>query len=454
MFEQELYRFDTPAPEQKPGDLFYEFEIKSWKPGPRLYKIVGVSALINLLILTVFTQGNLLTRRGCDSPFVGRVCEVLDTVYVATMIFGTEREYVDKAYEKTELEDADITYIDVSNAEPQFQYPEGYFQIANPEMAYNQTDPYANYGGTIPGISSDPMTSNPLVNTPPITPKYNPRSVQGTVPDSPFSVSNDSSDANTSAVSTRKGRRGGKPTADNSNTVASNPTNTNTNPTLDPNATANPDEAKEDQYGVFINKRPMKDKAKETLEQFDSKTVTLDGTFKVAIGATLGTGKDGKTVVLKNPKPLPTQSGVPNDPKLVKLAQDWILAVGDAGWFGYMARIDPKPKNVVVTIELNNDNLIASVSGDQPNDAQAKKQASSLNLLLGAAVLALKDGDEKTFLQKASVTSDGKNFILNFSIPRPEAIGLIQRKLAESKDPNKQPNGTAIVGPQNNAAAK
>ena len=44
--------------------------------------------------------------KGCESPLVGRVCDVLDTVYVSSMLFGTDRDYVDAVYDKTELGDA------------------------------------------------------------------------------------------------------------------------------------------------------------------------------------------------------------------------------------------------------------------------------------------------------------------------------------------------------------
>ena len=171
MFEQELHKYEDAQAKAEPGDLFYHYEVRPWIFGPRLYKILAVSGIFNLLVLAVFTQGNLLTRRGCDSPFVGRVCEVLDTVYVATAMYGTDREYVDSAYEKTELADADITYIDVSNVDPPLSYPEGYFQIANPEQfAVEQaaTETAGSFKNSFPGFLSNPTVNNPLVNTPPI----------------------------------------------------------------------------------------------------------------------------------------------------------------------------------------------------------------------------------------------------------------------------------------------
>src|SRR3982751_5202632 len=108
MFEQSLYDkdFGERAMPGK-GDLFYGYEIQPWLTRPQVYKIIGLSAVVNILALLIVAQTPLLTMKGCDSPLVNRVCQVLDTVYIGSVLFGTERDYVDAAYEKTNLADAD-----------------------------------------------------------------------------------------------------------------------------------------------------------------------------------------------------------------------------------------------------------------------------------------------------------------------------------------------------------
>jgi hypothetical protein len=71
-------------------------------------------------------------------------------------------------------------------------------------------------------------------------------------------------------------------------------------------------------------------------------------------------------------------------------------------------------------------------------------------LLQGAAVIA-KD-DEQAFLKKASVTYEGKSFVLNFKIPKSEANGLIMRKLTESNDKEPKPEGNALPKSNDNSA--
>ena len=139
MFEQELYDQQASQLHTQPGDLFFNYEIKNWNFTPRLYKILAISAVFNIVALLVVSTSGVLTARGCNSPFVGRVCQVLDTVYVGSLLFGTESEYADMDYTKTELEDADVTFIDVTGVEPQLTYPEGYFQLWRIRNSSSQT---------------------------------------------------------------------------------------------------------------------------------------------------------------------------------------------------------------------------------------------------------------------------------------------------------------------------
>lgn len=473
MFEQSLYEFEpvgTPAVE---GDLFSNYEIRNWDLGPRVYKILGISAIANIFALLIFAQTSILTMKGCDSPLVGNVCQVLDTVYVGSMLFGTDREYVDAVYERTELGDADVTFVDVTGVTPPIAYPPGYFQIANP-MQYQAMLDAQNNPSAMPdvndlaGIPITPPTSQggSLFDTKPNLPKNIPDVIDGDLPtfnSTPGVASNPPSP-------TRKGNRGGRVippsnsnanTSPDANTTAGVTPNSNTNSnTANPTASPAPspaDEAQVDKFGVFINKRPLKDRAIETVAKVDANEVKLDSNFKVTIAATIGLGKDGKTVVLKNPKPVPPEKGLKNDPAIEKLVQDWILAVGDAGWFGYIERLDEnkkvKEKKVLVTIEQNDTDFFAVIRAEQPDENLAKTLASGLNAVLGLAGPAA-SGDEQMFLKAATSTSDGKNLILNVHLPKPMVQEMIQRKLAEEKSQPKQPNGSAVSRMRDNLARK
>jgi hypothetical protein len=453
MFEQSYTNtiHDEPLRE---GDFLYNYELRSWRLSRRIYQILGISLFINLLVIALFVQTPFLTARGCDGPLVGRVCQVLDTVYLGTVLFGTEREYADVAYDPTRLNDSDeVVFVNVTGAEEPLQYPEGYFQLANPEQ-YGQDQTALVPGYVAPGIPVNPTENTPpLISTPQVLPTPNQNAIEGTLP---------SFDNPTTPPGLRK-RRGGRITP-NENTTASNDANANSadNPTV---ATPNPanantatpvDDSQADKNGVFINKRPLKDQAKETVAQIQAQKIKLDAPFKVIIEGTLGLAKDGKTIILKNPK-LVKDPNVKNDPVMEKLVQDWILRVGDSGWLGYLDKADTKGKlksrKVSISVEQNDTDFLASVRSEEATENEARTISSGLAFYIGAGILAT-SGDEQAFLKSTSIDVDGKTLVFNFKMPKPDVQELIQRKLAESQNPTGQPNSTAVIKSNNNTAAK
>nr|HQU93741.1 hypothetical protein [Pyrinomonadaceae bacterium] len=389
-------------------------------------------------------QTPFLTARGCDSPFVGRVCQVLDMAYVGSVLFGTEREMADAEYERTQLGEADVVWIDQTGVPTQMEYPEGYFQIANPEqfqaqqaMLNGTSNPYDFNTSGFPVTTPPVQSGSSLIDTPAIAPKKNPKARPDKLPDSPF----DLSDVN--------GEDADKTANTNTNSNKTDPKVAQNNPSPSPSPAE--DESTPDKFGIFLNKRPMRVKAEETIADINANKVKTDTNFKVVVTGTLGLAKDGKTVVLKNTKPVIDPKAPKNDPAMEKLVQDWILAVGDAGWFGYLDKL--KSKQLTITIEQNDAELVASVKADQPSENLARSAASGLNVVLQGAALAVKD-DEKTFLEKAIVTAEGKTFVLNFAIPKPIVQEMIQRKLAEQAAGTQKPSGITMTPQGNNTAAK
>jgi hypothetical protein len=454
-------------------ELFQSYELKNWDFNPRIYKILAVSAIFNILALLVVGQTSLLTTKGCDSPLVGGVCQVIDTLYVGGTILTTKTETAEVPYEPTTISpDDEIVWIPV--AEDPFKYPAGYFATSNPELMMPQEIPNADgtFPTNIPGIPN-PTTNptigggtNDLLNQPQQLPDSNPNAVIGQLPSSPLG-----------------GGGGGNPTISRPGryrpgkirTPKNNPTLTDKSPNelpnltndqtakkepenkIDPKAvtpTPDPDDvAKEDQYGVFKNKKPLKDFAKRATAEV--KNVKLDAPFSVTIAADLDYGKDGKTIVLKNPKLIKTNAQTPNDEQMAKLAQDAILAVGDSGWLGYLRTVVGL-KKVVFTLSQDNDNITANILGEQKDENSAKTSASGLTGIISLGKAA-SDGDEKVLLEGASVTSEGKSVILKFAIPKQMAIEMINRKLKEAEQNQNEPkqNGsTAQIKESNQKSAK
>ena len=64
MFEQSLYEFEPVASPSVEGDLFNNYEIKNWDLGPRIFKIICISALANAFALLIVAQTSVLTMKG------------------------------------------------------------------------------------------------------------------------------------------------------------------------------------------------------------------------------------------------------------------------------------------------------------------------------------------------------------------------------------------------------
>lgn len=448
MFEQQLYERDAAEIKTQEGDLFHRYEIKSWEPSKRLYQIFALSAVLNLAVLGFVGGTNLLTRRGCDSPFVGRVCEVLDMAYVGSIILGTERDYVDEAYEKIDLADSDITFISRDGDNAPLYYPADYWQIANQDQygaVQNVTDPMAGFptqsynAGPIPGIPYTPTPQNDLLNTAPITPRANPNPVKGGIPDSPFEVGED----NSTVAKGRKGR-GGK--VANSNANANSPDETTGN--AEPSPTPLSSEAV---TAVQVNKKPLTDFADVVAEQWAKNQIDLNQQFTVSLDGVLT--NDGK-LDPKRSKFDPTKEK--GDQKMINVAKEALEAVGQSGFLTYLRTLGVDKVNIYIIQDENQ--VSAVITSSQKTPERAKTISSGLNNYISIGKMAAKDpSDELTLLRGASATQDGSNFVLNFAVPKPIAQEMINRKLKEAqakKAQQPQPNGNAVAKPNENTAKK
>ncbi|CAN5641353.1 hypothetical protein BH24ACI2_BH24ACI2_02660 [soil metagenome] len=438
-------------------ELFEDYEIKSWTFSPRLYKIIGTAAAFNLLAILVIGQANLLTRKGCDSPFVNRICQVLDTVYVGSILFGTDTEFVSKDYEQTELADADITFIDVTGETPPLTYPEGYFALANPEeFAMMQNSDFMTEN-SIPGIPTNPTFENStdLMNTPQVLPSPNDNAIKGTIPDSPFSFGTNPTIKYPQAKRVRTPKPPKvKNTSPNelsdleSDATAENRTDTDVNKdkTDKPQKPIESDAVAE----VEINKKPFEDLGDALNDKLAKKEVDLSKPFTVVLDGTITA--DGK--LDSNPKKSRFIK-LEGDKEMINVAKDALQAVGDSGFLGYLKNngID----RVNFTMMQDDKQIYIIIISDQKTSEKAGTVASGFNTLLSGIKFADQNGlkkldeNSKTLVNNSKVTNDGKNFVLNFTLPKQDAQNLINRSLKErAEKKNNQPDNSSEVGRNSN----
>jgi hypothetical protein len=460
--------------EQK-KELFESYEIKSWEFSPRLYKILAASLLINLLFLFVAGQTNL-TRKGCDSPFVSRICQVLDTVYVGSTLLGTNEEYVNKDYQKTELEDADVTFVDVSADSPPLKYPEGYFALANPnDLAMAQNSDFSAPPG-ISGFPANPTISNgiDLMNTPQVVPTPNKNAVKGTIPSSPFSFGTNPT-LKTPSYKNSKTRiyipKVPKIVNESPKTLPSDEElagkskiikdpkakETKNTDSKDATETKKPDAvqppvASDAVTAVQINKKPLEDFADVVLEKTavqNKQKIDLTKPFTVVMDGVIN--KDGTFVRDKS-----KYVKLVGDQEMINVAKDAIEAVGNSGILGYLRNLDVEKINF--TLIQDDQQITAIITSDQKSPERANTLTSGFKGLLSLASLKNLGDDEKLLLNSAKTSSRDKQFILNFAMPKKDAHDMINRNLekeAKKREAEKnQPNSTAQTDNANLKKAK
>ena len=447
MFDQELYENESAELATEPGDLFHNYEIEGWELNPRIYKIVAVSAVLNILAFFTLGQPQLFSRGACESPFVGRVCSVLDTVYVGSILFGTEREYVDKEYEKTEIGDADIVWIDQTGVQAPFEYPAGYFYKDPAQMTADQNQ--FGSGFLAPGIPSTP--NNPLINTPQILPKSNPNAIKGEEPDNPFTIEGEN--PTTTGPLNRKGR-GGRP-IDPANTNTNTVANANTNPAANANTTpSGPTEPGE------INSRPFADLALKVNELRAKQQIDLQAQFQVAATAKLS--KDGKIASFKFTKAQST------DPEMVTIVKNAVEAFNDSNMLQYLTPISGEKLDF--SIQQDQTAVAASIQSELKSDTRAQSMVGILKLAIDLVIERKKktietletelaagndpdhdkaqrlqnSKDDLELLTNTKVLNDGKLLKISFGVPKEILQQMIQRKLDEQAAQTKKAGNPAL----------
>ena len=434
-------------------ELFGRYEIKNWNWTPRLYKILAFSAIFNILFLVAVAQTDILRTKACDSPLVGGFCQVIDTLYVGGKVLTTDSGFVDKEYERTELENSEIVWLDKTAMEQPLEYPAGYFQIANPENYMTDQN------GTIPGISDFPagITPNPSVSTP------NPTIINPTTP-------NPTTSGNSGVFSRKqrlpKNKQGivpdmsdvNVPKVDDDKTDTKDPKNTDTTATTketkDNPVKSNPS-SDSVPVDVQLNRQPLIDHGKYVSEKLNKNEVDLKTPFVVQARGKLD--KDGK-IDQKTFKIVQAQS---DDKDMIDIIVRSIAAMSDSGYLQYIKQLSGK--DLDLSLSQDEQNISAVVESEMESDKRANSLKTALNFAISIVKSKKKDAiddgssdsndvDDLALLEGAKVETNGKKIIIKFDIKKDIAQPMLERKLKISREtPSQQtkPNGTAQTDKSN-----
>ncbi len=423
-------------------ELFGKYEIKNWDFSPRLYKIFAASAIFNILFVVAVAQTNILRAKACDSPLVGGFCQVLDTLYVGGKMLGTDSEFVDKPYE-SELENAEIVWLDQTGIEPPLNYPTGYFQIANPEM-FQPIDPLPNpdNSGFPTIVNPAPMNPNPTIpNSNPTTPnksgvfgrpqklaKPNKNAIPKDLPDG-INITPTEDDNTADTKKPEKNPKSDKPDNKTGDTTAK------TEPKSDPVT------------DVELNRRPLIDLGVYVSELLKENKVDLNTPFLVQAKGKLN--KEGK--IEKDSYKI--IQAVSNDQDMLEVINRSISAINDSGYLQYIKQLSGKDLNLM--IKQDEQNITAQVESEMETERRAKSLKTTLDLAISivkskkqndikAGTNDQNDLDDLALLEGAKVEIQGKKIIIKFDVKKEVAQPLVERKLKISKDdPKTKPNSTA-----------
>jgi hypothetical protein len=363
------------------ADLFANFELNRQPRWPILLKLTCASLLAHATAVASVVY----------------VPSVREAFNIAAMM--GELSYVDRAYSKTAIgEDVHIVSLE------KFHYPEGYFAAENQTTsAANQTsDPF---GARIISWGKAEPSSTPLP-TPTPEPSPSPSATPSPTP----SVEVAEKVGSGEQTAAEKGSGDVDQQLDNIATESN---------------VVRPSENE-------VNTRPLKDWLARANQMKEKGELDLGSTVEITIAATLT-----PNCKLAEPK-LVQRSG---DARLIDVAKDMISAIGDSGMLSFLR--DPKkvadPSELrcdeiplQLSLKLDQAEINARVESQADSPDRAAEMADGYTRLLGIGQLLKRGRDEELLYKSTKITSEGKQIVVSFTMPRQTAGEMLKKQLPKS----------------------
>ena len=163
-----------------------------------------------------------------------------------------------------------------------------------------------------------------------------------------------------------------------------------------------------------INSKPLKDWLAHAKEKRDKKEIDLTGQIEMVIEA--DRMPDGK---LANAVATP----IKGDPKLQELVKEFVAALSDSQALASLKDI----KHIRLTVLLTETEVTVKATSDVESPARASEMASGFNALLFVGKISKKGQMEEIIYKNTKVSSDGKQVILNFTMPRKDVTDILTK---------------------------
>ena len=321
-----------------------------------------------------------------------------------------------------------------------------------------------------PSINGFPNFPNPTIKNgsdlmaiPQVTPTPNKKAVIGQTPDSPFSFGDNPIGANPVPTPSKNVTRNTpirRYPSGKSKVIKGSPSKL---PDLSGTETA---ENKPDEKPVEVNppiigseavkdfkpnKQPFEKLGDSVNASLAKKEVDLNKPFLVVMEGVIT--DDGKLDSTKS-KFIKTEG----DKKMSEVARQAIEAVGDSGFLFFLKESGVDKVNFTLVQDDKQMNVI--IVSEQRDLNKARTTASTLNALLSGLKIADANGfkkldeNSKVLIENSKITSDGKNFVLNFALPKQTAQDIITKTLKDraEKRAAQQPKSSADVNSNSKTA--
>jgi hypothetical protein len=367
---------DTRRRQQKMAELFANIEVNR-EPGRRfLLGLLGGSLALHLALAAGVIYAPTL----------------LDAVGLASL--ARRADYVDKPYNKTVVGEE----VRIVQWGQKFHYPDGYF--APPGQLVNPLEP--------PKIISQAPPPRVLSTPMPIP--------------SPLPSPSPSTSPGGSVVAGNNKPTPNQPTAQSS-TAKDAATDADKNAADESTLGVNDDE---------INTRPLKDWLARANALKEKGLLDLTSTLEMTIDATLNPGcnlADAKVV---------QKSG---DPQMVEIAKDLASAISDSRMLLYFkdpAKLDKEqkkkalkcdPMSLRFTVKLDQNDFDAKVETEADSPDRAAELTRAYNFALAVGEIKKRGHDEEAIFKNTKVTSQGKQIIVHFNLPRQNASELLKKQV-------------------------
>ncbi|MFL6373567.1 MAG: hypothetical protein ACJ73D_02760 [Pyrinomonadaceae bacterium] len=156
-----------------------------------------------------------------------------------------------------------------------------------------------------------------------------------------------------------------------------------------------------------INEQPLRDFSKQVKDQIDNKQVDVTKPFSLEMAAVIR--DDGR--LDKNASKFTSESG---DPKMVQVAKDAIMAMGESGYFGYLQQAGIS--QATLTVSQTQQIFTGNVHSSQ-NRFQAALMTSGINTMLSIGRSQKMDANEKLIIDNTRASHDGGNIDINCTLP-------------------------------------